>query len=92
MGLGINTGIVVCGLISIILPYEAPQEVRAADEKWRIVYGISLVAQLYGLFIFGFIIKNPSLNELIKKDEKEVAKMEIRRFYVIDKDNEEAHV
>jgi len=92
MGLGINTGIVVSGLLGLLLPYEAAAAVRAADERWRIVYGISLVAQLYGLFIFGFVIKNPSLNELIKNDEKELAKREIKRFYAIDQDNEEAHL
>ena len=61
-----------------------PKADKIKDENWRVVYGISLAFQLYGLAIFGFIIKYPSLNELIKNNQKEPAISVIKQLYVTD--------
>lgn len=86
---GNNLGIMLVGWVSILLPYDQSYEERKADESWRIVYGFTLIIQAVSYIFIWVSLKNPSLKELIKNDDREQAFVEINKIYQINKNQEE---
>ena len=78
----ILSGFLGTGWISYILPeHDAPLEERLKDKSWKIVYGWTIILQLIGIPFILIFLKNPSLNFLIKKCEKQLALVEIKKIY-----------
>ena len=83
--MGINLGIMICGFVSLMLPLsDSPLEERKENESWRIVYGFTLVAQVFSILFIVLFLKHPSLNSLIQNDKREEAMGEIAKIYKTD--------
>ena len=65
------TGYMATGWVSHVLPsYDSPKEEILVDMSWKIVYGWTIILQIIGILFTLVYLQNPSLNSLIKKDNK----------------------
>eukprot|EP00356_Strombidium_inclinatum_P007689 CAMPEP_0170500762 /NCGR_PEP_ID=MMETSP0208-20121228/35997_1 /TAXON_ID=197538 /ORGANISM="Strombidium inclinatum, Strain S3" /LENGTH=435 /DNA_ID=CAMNT_0010778949 /DNA_START=186 /DNA_END=1490 /DNA_ORIENTATION=- len=83
---GLGIGVFISNLLGFLIPIldeEDPQS-RAdliADENWRIVYGFSIVCEVFALIIIPLAFPSLSLSSLVQSGEKEQAKTLVKRVY-----------